>query len=160
MVSAFNLYLFNRQGVCLHYAEWHRPKSVRHGAGSSDGDQRQMFSLVWALSDFASALNPRDPGRPPLGAPRKMGAGCGFHACRTTTYKLHALEAPSGLRLVLNTSPEAGDLRDVLSYVYEELYVGTMLRNPAYIPGRPFTCDAFSAALSSYLRNRGLLRGV
>lgn len=40
--QCFNLYIFNRQGVCLHYQEWYRPKSVKQGAGSQAGDQKQM----------------------------------------------------------------------------------------------------------------------
>lgn len=40
--QCFNLYIYNRQGACIHYHEWYRPKSVRHGAGTQVDDQKQM----------------------------------------------------------------------------------------------------------------------
>jgi hypothetical protein len=55
----FNLYIFNRQGVCAHYHEWYRPKSVKQGAGTLADDQKQMFGLFWTLSNFAATLDPR-----------------------------------------------------------------------------------------------------
>lgn len=40
--------------------------------------------------------------------------------------------------MVLNTSPDAGDLRDVMSYIYDEIYVEYVVKNPLYTPGQPF----------------------
>lgn len=42
------------------------------------------------------------------------------------------------LQMVLNTSPDVGELREVMSYVYEEIYVEYVVRNPLYTPGQPF----------------------
>ena len=39
---------------------------------------------------------------------------------------------------MLNTGPDAGDLRDHLNYIYGAIYVECVLKNPAYTPGRPF----------------------
>lgn len=55
----FNMYIFNRQGVCLHYSEWYRPKSVKQGAGTPEDDQKQMFGLFWTLSNFAATMDPK-----------------------------------------------------------------------------------------------------
>jgi hypothetical protein len=55
----FNVYIFNRQGVCVHYHEWYRPKSVRQGAGTLADDQKQMFGLFWTLSNFTATLDPK-----------------------------------------------------------------------------------------------------
>ncbi len=38
---------------------------------------------------------------------------------------------------MLNTDPNAGDLRDNLSYIYG-LYVEYVMKNPLYTPGEPF----------------------
>lgn len=127
------------------------------GAGTPEDDQKQMFGLFWTLGNFAAALDPRTHDKAPLGAPRRLGAGCAFRAFRTRAYKLHFFESPTGIRLVLNTSPDAGDLQDVLAYIYETLYVGLVARNPLYTPGQPFQSEAFSAGLAAYLRNRGML---
>lgn len=42
---------------------------------------------------------PRSPSPLPLGAPRRIGEGCKFHAFATNTYKLHFLESPSGMKV-------------------------------------------------------------
>ena len=34
-----------------------------------------------------------------MGAPLRIGEGCSFNSFRTSTYKLHFLEAPSGLKV-------------------------------------------------------------
>ena len=58
-MACFNLYIFNRAGACVHYHEWHRPKSVREGAGTPADDQKQMFGLFWTLGNFTAALDPK-----------------------------------------------------------------------------------------------------
>lgn len=55
----FNIYIFNREGVCLYYHEWCRPKSVREGAGSVSDDQKMMFGLFFSLKTFAAAMDPK-----------------------------------------------------------------------------------------------------
>ena len=40
MGAAYNFYVFNREGVCLYYAEWQRPKPVSEGAGSAEDDAK------------------------------------------------------------------------------------------------------------------------
>lgn len=48
-MGCFNIYIFNRQGVCIFSHAWFRPKSVKAGAGSQEGDHKQMFGLIWTL---------------------------------------------------------------------------------------------------------------
>ncbi len=54
----FNIYIFNREGVCLYYHEWSRPKPVRQGAGTVSDDQKMMFGLFFSLKTFAAAMDP------------------------------------------------------------------------------------------------------
>ena len=54
----FNIYIFNREGVCLYYHEWSRPKPVRQGAGTVTDDQKMMFGLFFSLKTFAAAMDP------------------------------------------------------------------------------------------------------
>lgn len=88
----------------------------------------------------ATTTKNNSPSPPPLGAPRRIGDGARFHSYATDNYALHYLESPSGLRLALNTSPDAGDLREVLAYIYESLYIEYVVKNPLYTPGQPFRC--------------------
>jgi hypothetical protein len=45
---------------------------------------------------------------------------------------------PPPAQLVLNTSPDVGDLREVLAYVYEAVFNEYVAKNPLYTPGEPF----------------------
>ncbi len=54
-----NIYIFNRDGACLYYHEWLRPKPVRDGAGTQSDDQKMMFGLFFSLKTFAAAMDPR-----------------------------------------------------------------------------------------------------
>jgi hypothetical protein len=40
--------------------------------------------------------------------------------------------------VVLNSSPDVGDLRDVMSYIYDEIFVEYVVKNPLYMHGTPF----------------------
>ena len=43
--QCFNIYIYNRQGVCIHYQEWYRPKTVQQGTGS----QVNMMLFAWCM---------------------------------------------------------------------------------------------------------------
>ena len=119
-----DLYIFDRQGACLYYAEWARP----HKSLKEADDRKMMFGLFFSLKAFAvrqgfpyfppsalqqmgprdknqasparaqAKMDPTSDGRLPMGAAQPTWAGCSFHAFRTNSYKLHFLEAPSGLK--------------------------------------------------------------
>ena len=57
---ALCLYVFDRAGTALHYAEWDRPKSVRArgGAGTPADDAKMMFGLLFSLRTLAAAVDP------------------------------------------------------------------------------------------------------
>ncbi len=55
---ALCLYVFDRAGTALHYAEWHRPKPVSAGAGSPADDAKMMFGLLFSLRTLAAAVDP------------------------------------------------------------------------------------------------------
>eukprot|EP00198_Chlamydomonas_reinhardtii_P006183 XP_001695519.1 component of TRAPP complex [Chlamydomonas reinhardtii] len=157
-MGCFNIYIFNRQGVCIFSHAWFRPKSVKAGAGSQEGDHKQMFGLIWTLGNFCATLDPKDPSKPQLGTPRKIGQGCKFRSFTTNNYKCNFLEVPSGIKLVLNTHREAPDLSDVLQSLYDDIFVEYVVKNPTYNPGQPFTSEQFMNALNAFLRQNGLLQ--
>lgn len=155
----FNLYIFNRQGICIHYREWSRPKDVKHGAGSQQDDQKQLFGLLWTMNNFCSTMNPRETSKPQLGQPRRIGEGCSFKSFTTTTYKCHYLELPSGTKLALNTTRDIGDLRDLL-LMLNDLLVDRVVKSPTYEPGAPFKVEQFDTGVDAILGQRNLLGSV
>eukprot|EP00270_Netrium_digitus_P003289 TRINITY_DN1375_c0_g1_i1.p1 TRINITY_DN1375_c0_g1~~TRINITY_DN1375_c0_g1_i1.p1 ORF type:complete len:140 (+),score=21.30 TRINITY_DN1375_c0_g1_i1:163-582(+) len=130
------MYMFNRQG-CLYYHEWHRP------CGAQTDDHKLMFGLVFSLKSFSARMDPINGN---------TGRGCCFHSFRTNTYKLSYMETPSGIKLILVSDPKAGDLREALRYIYSNLYVDYVVKNPLYSPGQPFRCELFTNALDAYVK--------
>jgi len=150
----YNIYIFDRDGICLYYWEWSRPKSIRPPLTPLD-DQKNLYGLFFSMKTFAAALDPNGEGKP-LGAQARIGEGCSFHSFRTNNYKLHFFESPSGIKIVLNTDNEVGDLKSQLAYIYECIYVEYVIKNPLYLSGRPVDFELFSARLNSYVRSLGL----
>lgn len=72
----------------------------------------------------------------------------------TDTYALHYYETLTGLRFVLTTSNDFGDL-DVsahLSHIYANIFVQYVVNNPLYTPLTPITIPAFTTKLDNYVR--------
>mmetsp|Transcript_36672 Transcript_36672/g.59268 ORF Transcript_36672/g.59268 Transcript_36672/m.59268 type:complete len:142 (+) Transcript_36672:67-492(+) len=134
-MTVYNLYIFSRSGVCLFYEEWSRRKLDM----SASEDRKLMFGLLFSMKAFVNKLSPKPSTE-------------GFHSFRTNAFKLHYYETPSGLRFVLNTDANAGDLRETLKYIYSQIYVPIALRNPLYTPNDPITSDLFSTALQKCIR--------
>lgn len=142
------MYIFNRNGVCLHYHVWWRP----HNTLSHQQDQKLMFGLLFSLKSFTAKMDPVGGNKGTLGMPSLPGQGCSFHSFRTNTYKLSFMESPSGIKLILITDPRMGDLRDALKFIYNNIYVEYVVKNPLYTPGLPFTCELFNATLDQYVK--------
>lgn len=42
------------------------------------------------------------------------------------------------MQIVFNTDQSVGNLQDCLTYIYSNLYVEYVMKNPLYEPGQPF----------------------
>ncbi|KMZ74752.1 Trafficking protein particle complex subunit [Zostera marina] len=145
--NAYMLYLFNRNGVCLLYKEWHRPLKTL----DSNQDQKLMFGLLFSLKSFTAKMDPTRVEKGNLGVPLLPGEGCSFHCFRTNTYKLSFMESPSGIKIILVTHPKSKDHRENLRYIYN-LYVGNVVKNPLYVPGTAIKCELFNTSLDQYIQ--------
>ncbi|CAM0880490.1 unnamed protein product [Alopecurus aequalis] len=141
------IYIFNRNGVCLLYREWHRPLRTL----ARNQDQKLMFGLLFSLRSFTAKIDPTSTENGNLGAPLLPGQGCSFHSFKTNTYKLNYMESPSGIKLILLTHPRTGDQRDALKHIYS-LYVEYVVKNPLYAPGSPIKCELFNKHLDQYVK--------
>lgn len=72
---------------------------------------------------------------------------------RTTHYKLHHFESLTGIKLILMTDPTAGNLKSVLKYIYSNIYVEFVVKNPLIQKDECINCDTFQSALLSYLHS-------
>lgn len=56
-----------------------------------------------------------------------------------TLFELQSSMTPAPLlQIVLNTSPDVGDLREVMATIYSSIYVEHVVKNPLYQLGEPF----------------------
>lgn len=134
----YSFYLFDRSGSCLLYREWHRKlKSCE----ASD-DQKNMFGMLFALRNLTAKLSPQQQQST---LPKYF---------ITDVYALHYFETPTGLRFVLTTSPDFGnvDISHFLSNVYENAFVHFVLHNPLYVRGAPADMPKFLNKLDQYVR--------
>ena len=58
--------------------------------------------------------------------------------CSYSHFKSSYLTHSGLLQIVFNTDQNVGNLQDHLAYIYSNLYVEYVMKNPLYEPGQPF----------------------
>jgi hypothetical protein len=53
----------------------------------------------------------------------------GFISYKTSTYRLHYYETPTGLKFVMNSDPNTENLKLILKQIYIQLYVEFVVKN-------------------------------
>lgn len=121
-----------------------------------------VFSFLGCIFETHISPPPTHPGAPFHSTMQELvtkmskePAAAGLHALKTATYTLHHLETGSGLRFVLNTDNNAGDLRPNLKHLYSGIFVDYVAKHPQFNPvdGSPIRLPAFDARLEEYLRS-------
>mmetsp|Transcript_3581 Transcript_3581/g.4640 ORF Transcript_3581/g.4640 Transcript_3581/m.4640 type:complete len:143 (-) Transcript_3581:130-558(-) len=130
----FNIFIYSRKGDCLYYEQWNRENSP---SPSLAEEQKLLFGVLHSLKSFVSKISPASDDS--------------LKYYKTSTYKLHYFETPSGLKIVLMTDPQAGDLSQYLKEIYH-FYVKFCTKNPLYKMGDPIKCDLFSSNLQSLVQ--------
>ncbi|KAM8881947.1 trafficking protein particle complex subunit 1 isoform 1-T1 [Synchiropus picturatus] len=135
-MTVHNLYIFDRNGSCLYYNEWNRKKQ----AGiSKDEEFKLMYGMLFSIRSFVSKMSPLDMKD-------------GFLSFQTSKYRLHYYETPSGLKFVMNTDLSVSNARDHLQYIYSNIYVENIVKNPACTLGDSLDSELFSTRLDSFIR--------
>ncbi|KAI8073457.1 Sybindin-like family-domain-containing protein [Gilbertella persicaria] len=81
---------------------------------SIEEEAKLVYGVVLSLRNFVRKLN---------------GNQDGFISYKTTTYRLHYYETPTGLKFVMNSDPNTENLRLVLKQIYIQLYVEFVVKN-------------------------------
>lgn len=136
-MTVYNLYIFDRNCSCLFYKQWARHKE----AGiSKDEEFKLMYGMIFSIKSLISRLS-------------TTSAKEGFVSYTTSKYKLHFFETPTGLKFVLNTDTDVGNIQEVLWHIYSKLYVEYVVRNPFCKPGEWIDSKLFGAELESYVQS-------
>ncbi|XP_064357240.1 trafficking protein particle complex subunit 1 [Dromaius novaehollandiae] len=135
-MTVHTLYIFARDGTCLHYSEWHRRKQ----AGIPKEEEfKLMFGMLFSLRSFVAKMSPTD---------MRDGFLC-FH---TSKYRLHYYETATGLRLALSTDLGVASAREALHHIYSNLFVELVVKNPLCPPREPVQSELFRSRLDAFVR--------
>ena len=75
----------------------------------------------------------------------------------TNTYQLNFMEVPSGIKIILNSSPGAGNVRHVLERFYREVYVALVVKDPVQQVGQVVENALFEEEVEAFFRKTGFL---
>ncbi|XP_017131026.1 trafficking protein particle complex subunit 1 [Drosophila elegans] len=135
-MTIFNLYIFDKFGTLLHYAEWNRTKK---SGITREEEAKLTYGMLFSIKSFVSKISPHDPRE-------------GFLYYKTNRYALHYLETPSGLKFVLNTDTTAINVKELLQAMYAKVWVEYVVRDPLWTPGTVVTSELFQSKLDEFVR--------
>lgn len=82
------------------------------------------------------------------------------HMCRslcTNTYQLNFLELPSGIKIILNTSPGTSNMQELLRSFYLEVFVSLCVKDCTYLPGQKVTNPGFDEEVDAFFKRHSLV---
>ncbi|KAI8640400.1 Sybindin-like family-domain-containing protein [Parasitella parasitica] len=81
---------------------------------SIEEEAKLVYGVVLSLRNFVRKLS---------------GSQDGFISYKTSTYRLHYYETPTGLKFIMNSDPNTESLRMVLKQIHVQLYVEFVVKN-------------------------------
>ncbi|KAJ3020831.1 Trafficking protein particle complex subunit 1 [Thoreauomyces humboldtii] len=179
-MTIHNLYIFDRHCTCISFTSWTRPTAPPPSATptssslstdnqsqsqhqamqqlgatgmSLEEEAKLVYGVVFSLRNMLGKLNNQSQA-----GPGGQQNGDGFIGYRTSTYRLHYFETPTGLKFVMNTDPTMDTMREALRTIYAQIYVEYVTRNPLLEQLRqkgvhPVHNDLFKGQLQRYVRS-------
>ncbi|EDV93157.1 trafficking protein particle complex subunit 1 [Drosophila grimshawi] len=135
-MTIYNLYIFDKMGTLMHYAEWNRTKK---SGITREEEAKLTYGMLFSIKSFVSKISPHDPRE-------------GFLYYKTNRYALHYLETPSGLKFVLNTDTTAINVKELLQQLYAKVWVEYVVRDPLWMPGTVVTSELFQSKLDEFVK--------
>ncbi|KAH7821819.1 Transport protein particle (TRAPP) component Bet5 [Monocercomonoides exilis] len=137
----FSFFIFSPQGECIYSKEY--PQITATVPQTSTSSWKLLIGLLMNLKFLTSEINPRASTFPHTS----------LHCYSTKEYKIHCYETLPGVRFVVCTDSTTKDLRGDLMYIYSNLYVEYVMKNPFYTPGEYIRCIKFEELLDEKLRS-------
>ncbi|RLN79458.1 hypothetical protein BBJ28_00023834, partial [Nothophytophthora sp. Chile5] len=162
----YSFYIYTRNGSCLYQEKWSSAGSKTMMYSDPEEEKRLLFGLLFSLKEFVLKIAPAPStqqqlvgGSDAYGAVDPSagsgGASEGLQRYQTNAYTCHQYETPSGLRFIMMTDNQAGDLGPTLKHIYAQIYVETVVNNPLsdIKSAKPITSQLFRAQLMQYLES-------
>lgn len=160
----FSFYVYSRSGACLFHEKWNAGVGGGRAVTYSDPEEekRLLFGLIFSLKEFVFKLAPQSQQGDSTAADGAQGAQPmeGLQRYQTGAYTCHHYETPSGLRFILMTDNQAGDLSATLRYIYAQIYIDTVVNNPLsdVKTAKTINSQLFRAQLKQYLESQPCFR--
>ncbi|KAH7727882.1 trafficking protein particle complex subunit 1 [Aphelenchoides avenae] len=135
-MTIYNFYLFNKFGPCVYYKEWSRDKQA---GMSRDEEFKLVYGMLLSLRSFSGKLSTKDGQQL-------------VRNFRTSAYKMNYMETATGLKMVLNTDPDAAGIPELLRTVYQ-IFVETVLKNPLCDTTREVDSSMFQTKVDELIRS-------
>lgn len=157
----YSLYIYTRNGSCLYQEKWNTGATKSMNYSDPEEERRLLFGLLFSLKEFVFKLAPATAsGSDGLAANGGSGSDQalapqmeGMQRYQTNAYTCHQYETPSGLRFILMTDNQAGDLSGVLKHIYSHIYVEYVVNNPLsdIKSAKQITSQLFKMQLKHYI---------
>lgn len=137
----YELFIINAPGKCLYYEDYIGNNTLeRINNEKSEQDRlKNIHGIAQAIKFFAKRLSPSPINN--------------FKSFATTKYKYNLFETPSSIRFVLLTSVDEVDYTDLLKYIYNNLYLEYVVRNPLYEKDGVITSSLFKEKLKEAIKS-------
>jgi len=114
-----------------------------------DEESKLIFGVIYSLRNMVKKLSPKEDEA--------------FISYKTSTYKIHLFETPSGMKFVLFSDPLVESLRFVLKSIYQTAFIEFVVRNPmivmdSRVSGKGIDNQAFRTAVHNFVSGLSVYR--
>ena len=138
VMTIYNIYIFNKNGTCLYYNAWNAKKT--HNSLSQDEEFKLMYGMIFSIKSFISRMSEKT-------------SKDSFVGYKTSHYKLHYYESPTGIKIILNTDTSRGSLLNTLQHIYRKIFVEYVTYNPECKPDCWVESELFVSELNQYVKS-------
>uniref|UniRef100_A0A915CMF0 Trafficking protein particle complex subunit n=1 Tax=Ditylenchus dipsaci TaxID=166011 RepID=A0A915CMF0_9BILA len=110
----------------------------KRAAMSQEEEEKLVYGMLLSLRSFSCKLSTKD--------------GLQFvQNYKTSCYRMNYMETATGLKIVLNTDPDADGIPQLLHAVFQ-IYIETVLKNPFVDTSQKIQSDIFHSKIDEAVR--------
>eukprot|EP00033_Pygsuia_biforma_P001590 GCRY01001789.1.p1 GENE.GCRY01001789.1~~GCRY01001789.1.p1 ORF type:complete len:137 (+),score=5.96 GCRY01001789.1:169-579(+) len=131
----YEFIIYDKWGSCVYEENFYETSSQRN-----EGRHKLIYGLLFSLEMFCKKIAPFcEPS---------------FRSYSTSTYKLHALTLPTGIKLAMLTDSAHSNLQDRLKHIYRNIYAEIIPRESLdyFSQGQKITNQHFIEEVRKYIQ--------